>query len=80
MFDHILIHQVKFLRGKTAQELVASLVKGIELHKPSVTWQRVPDNVRHHWLFAYKLATPGSFITALSDVLNDPFELIKTLE
>jgi UDP-N-acetylmuramyl tripeptide synthase len=79
MFDHILIHQVKFLRGKTAEELVASLVKGIELHKPSVTWQRVPDNVEP-LAFAYKLATPGSFITALSDVLNDPFELIKTLE
>jgi cyanophycin synthetase len=70
---------VKFLRGKTAEELVASLVKGIELHKPSVTWQRVPDNVEP-LAFAYKLATPGSFITALSDVLNDPFELIKTLE
>lgn len=79
MFDHILIHQVKFLRGRTAEELVNLLVKGIELHKPSVIWQRVPDNMEPLGL-AYKLATTGSFITALSDVLNDPFELIKTLE
>jgi len=79
MFNQIFIHQVKFLRGKKAEELVALLVKGIESHKPSVPWQRVPDN-QEPLEYAYKLATPGSFITALSDVLNNPLELIKSLK
>jgi UDP-N-acetylmuramyl tripeptide synthase len=77
MFDHILIHQVKFLRGKTAEKLVELLVEGILSFNPKATWQRIPDEVEPLG-FALSIAPQNSFITALSDVLNNPTQLIAT--
>ena len=75
MFDVILIHQVKFLRGKQAEEIVAELVEGILQQNPNAKWERVADEIEPLG-YALSIAPQGSFITALSDVLVSPIELI----
>jgi len=77
MFDHILIHQVKFLRGQTADKLVAILVEGMKEENPNITWQRVPDEAEP-LLFALQMINQeSSMIVALSDVLDEPAVLVK---
>jgi cyanophycin synthetase len=77
MFDHVLIHQVKFLRGQTAAHIIALLVKGMKEENPNISWQRVPDEMEP-LLFALKMKKPeNSMIVALSDVLDEPAVLVK---
>jgi UDP-N-acetylmuramyl tripeptide synthase len=76
MFDHVIIQQVKFLRGRKAEEIVDYLVQGIQSVDKNVTWERVEDTVEP-LQYALKSAIEGSFITALSDVLNNPLELVE---
>jgi UDP-N-acetylmuramyl tripeptide synthase len=76
MFDLTLIHQTKFLRGKTAEELVDLLVQGVHQHNTNALWLRIPDP-EEPLAFALNLAKPNSYITALSDVLTDFTELIE---
>ncbi len=75
MFDLVLIHQVKFLRGKTDQELVDLLVEGIHQHNPDAKWLRIPDS-DEPLSFALGFAVQGSFIVALSDVLSNVQDLV----
>jgi cyanophycin synthetase len=76
MFDLTLIHQTKFLRGKTAEELVDLLVQGVHQHNKNARWMRIPD-AEEPLAFALNLAKPNSYITALSEVLTDFPELIE---
>lgn len=78
MFDLTLIHQIKFLRGKKADELVSMLVSGMHLHNKDAKWMRIPDEAEP-LAFALQQAKPGSFITALSDVLTNPEALVASL-
>lgn len=75
MFDLVLIHQVKFLRGKTAEALVEQLVAGMQFHNVHTRWMRIPDH-EEPLAFALQLAQPGSYITALSEVLSDVGNLV----
>jgi len=75
MFDVILIHQTKFLRSRTAEALVDLLVEGIHSHNPDASWQRIPDALEP-LAYALAQANPGSYITALSEVLSDVSELV----
>jgi cyanophycin synthetase len=77
MFDHIIIRQDKFLRGRTAEEIVRLLVEGIKSHDPNQSYEYVPKEVealKH----ALSLAKPGSFITALSDVIDNAIEVVQS--
>jgi cyanophycin synthetase len=77
MFDHVLIHQVKFLRGQTADHLVSLLVEGMKQENPNISWQRVPDEAEP-LLFALEMNKPeNSIIVALSDVIDEPAQLMK---
>lgn len=76
MFDHIIIHQEKFLRGREAEDIVSLLVEGIKMHNPEHSFEYLPKGIeplKH----AINMANNGAFITALSDVLNNPDELVK---
>lgn len=75
MFDLTLIHQVKFLRGRTAEELVDLLVEGIHTHQADAKWMRIPDE-EEPLAYALKYAKNNSYIVALSDVLTDIPSLI----
>lgn len=77
MFDHIIIRQDKFLRGRQAEEIVNLLVEGIKDENPDQSYEYIPKEIDalHH---AMSLAKPGAFITALSDVIDNAIEVVQT--
>lgn len=78
MFDHIIISQRKFLRGRSAQEIVDNLIEGIKSQKPEAVYEYIPDDIEP-LTYAMSLAKKNSFICALSDVLDDPLTVIPKL-
>ena len=77
MFDHIIIRQDKFLRGRNADEIVKLLLEGIADVNPNQSYEYIPkevDALKH----ALSLAKPGSFITALSDVIDNAINIVQT--
>ncbi len=76
MFDHILIYQDKHLRGRTAENIVDLMIEGILETDPSTSYEYLPkeaEPLQH----AFSIATPGSHITALSDVVENAHETLK---
>jgi cyanophycin synthetase len=76
MFDHIIIRQDKYLRGRQADEIVKLLMEGINEVNPKQSYEYIPKEVealKH----ALSLVKPGTFITALSDVIDNAIELVQ---
>ncbi|MES2592675.1 MAG: cyanophycin synthetase [Bacteroidota bacterium] len=77
MFDHIIIRQDKFLRGRQAEDIVKLLVEGIEKVDPKQSYEYIPkeiDALKH----ALSMAKPGTFITALSDVIDNAIDIVQS--
>ncbi len=77
MFDHIIIRQDKFLRGRQAEDIVNLLVEGITEVDPKQSYEYIPKEVealKH----AFSMAKPGTFITALSDVIDNAIEVVQS--
>jgi cyanophycin synthetase len=77
MFDHIIIRQDKFLRGRQAEDIVRLLVEGIREKYPDKSYEYIPKEVealRH----AFSIAKPGTFITALSDVIDNAIDVVES--
>lgn len=77
MFDHIIIRQDKFLRGREADDIVKLLVEGIKEIDPKQSYEYIPkevDALKH----ALSLAKPGTFITALSDVIDNAIDIVQS--
>ncbi|MES2139853.1 MAG: cyanophycin synthetase [Bacteroidota bacterium] len=77
MFDHIIIRQDKFLRGREADDIVKLLVEGIKEMNPKQSYEYIPkevDALKH----ALSLAKPGTFITALSDVIDNAIDIVQS--
>jgi len=77
MFDHIIIRQDKFLRGRQAQEIVDLLLEGIREKNPKQSYEYIPKEVealKH----AFSLAKPGSYIVALSDVIDNAIQMVQS--
>jgi cyanophycin synthetase len=77
MFNHIIIRQDKFLRGRQADEIVQLLVEGIKDVNPNQSYEYIPkeiDALKH----AFSLAKPGTFITALSDVIDNALDVVQS--
>lgn len=77
MFDHIIIRQDKFLRGRKAEDIVKLLVEGIHESNPQKSYEYIPKEVEalNH---AFSLAKKGTFITALSDVIDNAIEVVQS--
>lgn len=76
MFDHIIIRQDKFLRGREADDIVKLLVEGIKEVNKNQSYEYIPkevDALKH----ALSLAKPGTFITALSDVIDNAIHIVQ---
>ncbi|MDP9957982.1 cyanophycin synthetase [Epilithonimonas hungarica] len=76
MFDHIIIRNEKHLRGRTEDEINGLIIEGIQSVDKSVSYECIPkeiDALKH----AMSLAEEGTFITALSDVINNAIELVQ---
>lgn len=75
MFDEIYIRQDKHLRGKTEEELIAMLMKGIEKHDPNKS-VKVFKSEAEAITYAIENAKVGSLITMCSDVVPDALKLV----
>ncbi|HPH86351.1 MAG TPA: cyanophycin synthetase, partial [Ferruginibacter sp.] len=76
-FDEIIIRQDKNLRGRTAEEIVNLLVKGINETKPGDIPITIIYNEKEAIMHAYNTAKPGSLITIMCDVVAEALDLIK---
>lgn len=77
MFDHIIIRQEKHLRGRTEQEIIDLLIAGIQEVDRDIKYEVVPKEVealKH----AMNMAQPGTFITALSDVIDNAIQVVQS--
>lgn len=75
MFDEIIIRQDKNLRGRTEQEIIDLMMKGItmeERNRKVMIIQKESEAVD----YAIKNAQKGSFITICSDVIPDALDQI----
>jgi cyanophycin synthetase len=76
MFDHIIIRQEKYLRGRTEQEIIDIIVSGINEANRNVTYEVIPletEAIKH----AIDHAEDGSYITALSDVVTNAINIVQ---
>ena len=76
MFDHIIIRQEKYLRGRTEEEIIGLIMEGINESGRNVTHEIIPKEVeaiKH----AINNAQEGSFITALSDVVTNAINIVQ---
>lgn len=76
MFDHIIIRQEKYLRGRTEEEIIDLILEGIKNSGKDVTYEIIPketEAIRH----AINSAEEGSFITALSDVVTNAIDIVQ---
>ncbi|WP_338645702.1 cyanophycin synthetase [Flavobacterium sp. KS-LB2] len=76
MFDHIIIRQEKYLRGRTEDELINLILDGIKKSGKTVTYEIIPketEAIKH----AINCAEEGSFITALSDVVTNAIDIVQ---
>ena len=79
-FDEIIIRQDKHLRGRTAEEMVALLVEGINEGKTKEIPIEIIYNEKEAIMHAYNSAKPGSLITIMCDVVAEALDLIKNLK
>ncbi|MEO0311360.1 MAG: hypothetical protein RIQ89_1017 [Bacteroidota bacterium] len=75
MFDEVIIRQDKNLRGRSEQEIIDLMMKGIKAHDAN---KKVTIHAKEAEAidYAIKNAKKGSFITICSDVVPDALEQI----
>ncbi|MCC6840766.1 MAG: cyanophycin synthetase [Flavobacteriales bacterium] len=79
MFDEIIIRQDRNLRGKSDDEIIALMVKGIKEVDPNKKFtviKKEEEAIR----YAISTAKPGSFLTLCSDVVPDALALVLKLK
>ena len=79
MFDYIILRQEKHLRGRTAENIIGLLVEGIQSVNPDQQFEVIPKEVeaiKH----SMSLARPGTFIVALSDVIDNAIETVQNYQ
>jgi len=76
MFDHIIIRQEKYLRGRTEQDIIDIILSGISESGREVSYEVIPletEAIKH----AIDHAEDGSYITALSDVVTNAINIVQ---
>jgi cyanophycin synthetase len=76
MFDHVIIRQEKHLRGRTESEIINLILEGLNDGDPSVTHEVVSleiEAIKH----AISLAEEGTYIVALSDVIDNAIDIVQ---
>ncbi len=77
MFDHIIIRQEKYLRGRTEEEIIGLIMEGIAASGKTITHEIISketEAIKH----AIDTAEDGTFITALSDVVTNAIEIVQS--
>jgi cyanophycin synthetase len=79
MFDEIIIRQDRNLRGRSDDDIIALMVKGIKEVDPDKKYtiiKKEEEAIR----YAISTAKPGSFLTLCSDVVPDALALVMKLK
>jgi cyanophycin synthetase len=79
MFDYIILRQEKHLRGRTEENILDLLREGILSVDANKQFEVIPkeiDAIKH----AMSLAEPGTFIVALSDVIDNAIETVQNYQ
>jgi len=79
LFDEIVIRQDKNLRGKSGQEIIDLIVKGIHMVDPNKIVHAIP-NEKEAIDFVINNATKDCFITICSDVVPVALDMIISLK
>jgi cyanophycin synthetase len=79
MFDYVILRQEKHLRGRTEQNILTLLIEGIHSVDPDKKFEIVPKEVEAI-KYAMSMARPGTFITALSDVVDNAIETVQNYQ
>jgi len=77
MFDHVIIRQEKHLRGRSEKEIIDLIVTGLHDGDPEVTHEVVSlevEAIKH----AISLAEEGTYIVALSDVIDNAIDIVQS--
>ena len=77
MFDHVIIRQEKHLRGRSEKEIIDLIIAGLNEGNPSVTYEIVSlevEAIKH----AISLAEEGTYIVALSDVVDNAIDIVQS--
>jgi cyanophycin synthetase len=75
MFDKVVICQEKYLRGRTQQELIDLLIKGLTEIKPDINIE-INNNGEECMRNLVTHAKSGSFITILSDTIDNAIQKV----
>lgn len=76
IFDYIIIRNEKHLRGRTEDEINGLIIDGINSSGRNVSYECIPKEIealKH----AMGMAEEGTFITALSDVVDNAIDLVQ---
>jgi len=76
MFDYIIIRNEKHLRGRAEEEINQLIIDGISDSGRAVSYECIPKEIealKH----AMAMAEEGTYITALSDVVDNAIELVQ---
>ena len=79
MFDEIVIRQDKNLRGKSGQEIIDLITKGVHSVDPNKIVHAIPNEVEAI-NFVMSNATKDSFITICSDVVPVALDMIIAMK
>ncbi len=79
MFDHILLRQDRFLRGRTAEDLLQLLQEGIASAGTNVPVEVLPVEV-DAIKYSIRMAKPGSFIVILSEAVDNAIEIVQNYQ
>lgn len=75
MFDEIIVRQDRNLRGRSEQEIIDLMVKGIHSVDTNRKYHIIPSE-KEAIEFAFKTAPKGSFIIICSDVVPDALDQV----
>jgi cyanophycin synthetase len=76
MFDHVIIRQEKHLRGRTEEEIISLIVDGLKESNTNASYEVVTlevEAIKH----AISIAEEGTFIIALSDVIDNAIDIVQ---
>ena len=79
MFDYVILRQEKHLRGRTEENILTLLIEGIHSVDPDKQFEVVPKEIEAI-KYAMSMAKPGTFIVALSDVVDNAIETVQNYQ
>ncbi|RYE26615.1 MAG: cyanophycin synthetase, partial [Sphingobacteriaceae bacterium] len=79
MFDHVILRQENHLRGRTRENLLSLMEEGFLSAGLNKTYE-IADSKMDVFQHAIRMAKPGAFIVALSDVVDNAIDVVHKFQ